>query len=85
MERYSGISIVSQEKMGTMVWGLWEYLAQTGQPYTLTSQAHFVTEDQWSGLNNELQNIEQGMPNVEGMRSTPLLIRSLETNGPAWI
>jgi hypothetical protein len=61
MERYSGISLVSQEKMGTMVWGLWEYLAQTGQPYTLTSQAHFVTEDQWSGVNNELQNIERRM------------------------
>ena len=38
--------------------GLGEYLAQTGQPYTLTSQAHFVTESQWSGLNNEQQNIE---------------------------
>ena len=50
-----------KKRWGGYVWGLGEYLAQTGQPYTLTSQAHFVTEDQWSGLNNELQNIESRM------------------------
>ena len=48
-----------KKRWGGYVWGLGEYLAQTGQPYTLTSQAHFVTKSQWSGLNNEQQNIER--------------------------
>jgi hypothetical protein len=39
--------------------------------YTLTSQAHFVTESQWSGLNNEQQNIE-GCVTKDGVASRNL-------------
>ena len=48
MERYSGISLVNQEKMGTMVWGLWEYLAQTRnllQEYITGQKQGQITEE----------------------------------------